>query len=307
MIRPQPRCFHRRHDRAGAVERGGQVRVDHRVPVVIGHLLQRVADLADDPAGGVDQDVHRADGVKETAAHGGLGGSGRRCPCRRRGPSRRRAQSASAIAVPIPWAAAGDDRHPACQSLLVRLIRSAPSWSSRLASVAPRPRPATPGTSARGPGRRSRGVPSILAIRASTAAAPSSASGMQTLVTGTSRKARHSSSSKLTTETSPGTATCASRSAASTPNSWSMLPTPQAVGSGPAAAGAWSLSQPPSSVAGACRIVTARPSAAQCRRAAVDPAVHGVDVASARRSAPRCGGRGRPRGRGTAGRRPPRP
>ena len=44
------------------------------------------------------------------------------------------------------------------------------------------------------------GCRSILAISWSTAAPPSSASGMATLVTGTSRKARHSSSSKLTTD-----------------------------------------------------------------------------------------------------------
>ena len=44
------------------------------------------------------------------------------------------------------------------------------------------------------------GCRSILVISWSTAAPPSSASGMATLVTGTSRKARHSSSSKLTTD-----------------------------------------------------------------------------------------------------------
>jgi hypothetical protein len=91
---------------------------------------------------------------------------------------------------------------------------------------------------------------------------------METLVTGTSRNARHSSSSKLTTETSPGTGAPASRSAASTPNNWLMLPTPKAVGSWPVRSKRLVMSQPPSSVAGACRIATDRPLAAQCRRAA---------------------------------------
>ena len=113
------------------------------------------------------------------------------------------------------------------------------------------------------------GCRSILAISWSTAAPPSSASGMATLVTGTSRKARHSSSSKLTTDISPGTSTPAARRAAMTPNSWLRLPTPHAVGRGPRRRIRVMASQPPSSVIAACRTVTAIPLATQSRRAAL--------------------------------------
>ncbi len=74
------------------------------------------------------------------------------------------------------------------------------------------------------------GPPSTLVTSASTAALPSSARGIATLDTATSRNARHSSSSKLSTDIAPGTATPAWRSAASTPNNWLMLPTAHAVG-----------------------------------------------------------------------------
>ena len=95
---------------------------------------------------------------------------------------------------------------------------------------------------------------------------------MATLVTGTSRNARHSSSSKLTTDICPGASTPAARSAAITPNSWLRLPTPHAVGrisAGPRRRICVIASQPPCSVIAACRVVTAIPLAAHSRRAAL--------------------------------------
>ena len=53
------------HDRAGADERARQVRVDDGPPVVVRDLLERSADLPDDAAGVVDQDVDRADALDE--------------------------------------------------------------------------------------------------------------------------------------------------------------------------------------------------------------------------------------------------
>ena len=49
------------HDRPGAEERARQVRVDDGLPVVVGDLLERPADLADDAARVVDEDVDPAD------------------------------------------------------------------------------------------------------------------------------------------------------------------------------------------------------------------------------------------------------
>jgi len=52
------------------------------VPGVIGHLLERVADLPDDPACRVHQDVHRTEGGEEVADGGLIGKVSRaqRCP-----------------------------------------------------------------------------------------------------------------------------------------------------------------------------------------------------------------------------------
>ena len=74
MIRPQPALLHVGHDGARAVERRGEVRVDDRVPVVVGYLLQRMADLAADTAGVVHQDVDGADAGEELATAAGRSG-----------------------------------------------------------------------------------------------------------------------------------------------------------------------------------------------------------------------------------------
>ena len=74
------------------------------------------------------------------------------------------------------------------------------------------------------------GLPSILAMRASTAAAPSSARGMQTLVTGYIQEGQALVLVEADDRYVPWHRAPASRSAASTPNSWLILPTPQAVG-----------------------------------------------------------------------------
>ncbi len=92
---------------------------------------------------------------------------------------------------------------------------------------------------------------------------------MATLVTGTSRKARHSSSSKLTTDISAGTTMPEPRSAAMTPNNWLRLPTAHTVGRAPPRSICVVACQPPSSVGGACRTVSWIPRAAQSRRAAI--------------------------------------
>src|SRR5215469_8415303 len=66
---PAPAAFlHARDDRTGAQERAGQVRIDDRVPVLVGHLLQRVTNLAGHSPGVVDQDVNGA-GAGEELPH----------------------------------------------------------------------------------------------------------------------------------------------------------------------------------------------------------------------------------------------
>src|SRR5215469_15257970 len=66
---PAPAALlHARDDRTGAQERAGQVRIDDRVPVLVGHLLQRVTDLAGHSPGVVDQDVDGA-GAGEELPH----------------------------------------------------------------------------------------------------------------------------------------------------------------------------------------------------------------------------------------------
>src|SRR6185437_7005774 len=57
--------LHPRRNRARAHERAGQVRVDDRAPVVVGHLLERPADLADHTARVVDEDVDAPDRADE--------------------------------------------------------------------------------------------------------------------------------------------------------------------------------------------------------------------------------------------------
>jgi hypothetical protein len=117
MIRPQPRFFI-----AGTAARVHRS-VDHRLPGAVADLLERPADLADDPAGRVDQDVDRADG-REKAGHGGrvgqVGGDHRRPVQGRRllvdpvnlGSVRRQGRRDRG---PDPVGGPGDDRHPACQ------------------------------------------------------------------------------------------------------------------------------------------------------------------------------------------------
>src|SRR5262249_51744740 len=109
----------------------------------------------------------------------------------------------------------------------------------------------------------------IRAVSACTAALPSSASGMATLATGTSRNARHSSSSKLTTDICAGTPMPDWRRAASTPNNWFRLPTPQAVGMAARPGSRVTARQPPSSVGASWRTVSWIPRAAHIRRAAL--------------------------------------
>jgi hypothetical protein len=65
MMTMRPAPLHRGDGRARAQEGGRQVRGEHRLPVLRWHVLKRAADLADYPAGGVDQDVNRADGGEE--------------------------------------------------------------------------------------------------------------------------------------------------------------------------------------------------------------------------------------------------
>ena len=66
---PAPAALlHPRHHRARTQKGAGQVRVDDRVPVLVGHLLQRVADLAGHSPGVVDQDVDGA-GAGEELPH----------------------------------------------------------------------------------------------------------------------------------------------------------------------------------------------------------------------------------------------
>ena len=64
-MRPYARRLHAGNDRPRADERAGQVRVDDRVPVVVRDVLERLADLADDTAGVVDEDVDAADPLDE--------------------------------------------------------------------------------------------------------------------------------------------------------------------------------------------------------------------------------------------------
>ena len=60
--------LHAGHDRARAEERARQVRVDDGLPVVVGDLLERPADLADDAARVVDEDVDPADPSRRSAS-----------------------------------------------------------------------------------------------------------------------------------------------------------------------------------------------------------------------------------------------
>ena len=57
--------LHPGHDGARAHERARQVRVDDRAPVVVCDLLERAADLSDDAARIVDEDVDGADPFDE--------------------------------------------------------------------------------------------------------------------------------------------------------------------------------------------------------------------------------------------------
>jgi hypothetical protein len=121
---PPPAAFpHAGHGRPCAQERRGQVGVDHRPPSVVGDLVERAADLADDPAGRVDQDVHRSDGGEEggngdrvgqvhgghrrpVQAHGSLVDPVNLGPVRREGVRDRQ---------PDPVGGPSNDRDPACQ------------------------------------------------------------------------------------------------------------------------------------------------------------------------------------------------
>ena len=186
------------------MERRREVRVDDLAPVVVGNLLQRMADLAADPAGVVDQDVDGADAGEEVPHGGGVGQVGAVLVdlVHVRAVAAERVGDGGADAV----RGAGDDRDLACQ-----YCRASQSCRHGAHFPAGSGGGATDARGTRNIGWRTStsavGPLSILAMRASTAAPPSSARGMQTLVTGTSRKARHSSSSKLTTETCAGTAT----------------------------------------------------------------------------------------------------
>src|SRR5260370_31144640 len=214
---PAPSALLRRwHDGARTQERSGQVRVDDRVPVVVAALLLRVTGLPARSAGVVDQDVRPAH-CGEELPHGGRHGQVDGVfvdPVDLRSLAAERIGDLGSDAV----GGSGDDRHPARQSS----CHGAPSW-------VPGARP-TEARGTRNIGSRTRtfagGVPSTPLISASTPAAPSSASGMATLLTRPSRNARHSSSSKLTTETSPGTRAPPSRNPASTPTTWLLLPPP---------------------------------------------------------------------------------
>ena len=138
MTRPQPRADHARAERARAEERALQVGVDHRVPVGLGQLLDRAADV---DAGVVDQDVDRPE----------LALRRRRRAARRPRASSRRPQSRAPVrpvAAAIPSAASWHASTERPESAM-----SAPASASAVAIVRPSPR-APPVTSAIFPSSR---------------------------------------------------------------------------------------------------------------------------------------------------------